>query len=288
VYFLSIDAGTTSVKVALFNSKGDMISTSLREYVLLTPSENIVELHPDTYWECSKEGIRDVLASTGVPIRSIKSIGICSQGETLIVLDKEGYPLRNAIVWMDNRSQEESEEIREAFGSESRTGQLDVFPSWPITKILWLKKNEPDSYKRIHKYMLVEDYIIYRLTGKFRGEYSLYTSSYMLDIQNKQWWGELLDYAGVSEDQLVELHESGKVIGTITSSAGRELGLDPDTMVVTGAMDQTAAMIGSGNIQAGVVTETTGAALAVCCTVDLFSHNATHSMAVQYHAIPDT
>ena len=98
-----------------------------------------------------------------------------------------------------------AEELKEALGTENNTGQTEMIPTWPITKILWLKRNEPEVYGKIHKYLLVDDYVVYRLTGEFKGEYALYTSSYMLDIRNKTWWREILEYVGVGEDQLVDL-----------------------------------------------------------------------------------
>ncbi len=287
-HFISLDIGTTSVKVALVGSDGEVGAISTREYTLHTPAENIVELNPEIYWNCCVEGIKEVLEKSKVPTAQIKSVGICSQGETLICLDKQGNTLRNAIVWMDNRSGREAEEIKAALKTENNTGQLDVVATWPITKMLWLKKNEPDTYRKTRKFLLPEDYILYRLTGLFKGEYSLYTSSFMLDIINKKWWAEILDYVGVSTEMLVELCESGEVIGEVQPSVCKQTGLAAGTKVVTGAMDQTAAMIGAGNIKSGIVTETTGAALAVCGTIASFpDKSGKRSMAVQYHAIPD-
>ena len=285
-YFISLDIGTTSVKVALISERGDAASIVTREYSLLTPAENIVELNPQVYWECCKEGIREVLDKSKVPANRIKSVGVCSQGETLIVLDKAGNPLRNAIVWMDNRSGKEAEQIRSVFGTENNTGQTDVAPTWPVTKILWLKKNEPATYKNIRRFMLVEDFILYQLTGQYKGEYSLYSSSFMLDVIKKKWWDEILDYVGVDRNFLVDLCESGEIIGQIQSSARSQTGLAAGTKVVTGAMDQVAAMIGAGNIESGIVTETTGAALAVCGTVESFPTKPSRSIAVQCHAVP--
>jgi xylulokinase len=287
-FFISLDIGTTSVKVALVGSTGDIVALSTREYGLFTPAENIVELDPQTYWNCCREGIAEVLQKSAVPPAQIKSIGACSQGETLITLDKKGQPLRNAIVWMDNRSDKEAAELKAAFGADNNTGQTDLVATWPITKILWLKKNQPGIYRQAAKYLLVEDYVLYRLTGLFCGDYSLYSSSYMVDIVKKEWWREILDYVGVSAEQLVDLGESGRIIGGLEPSACDQTGLVKGTKVVSGAMDQIAAMLGAGNTQSGIVTETTGAALAVCGTIDRFPpKTAKRTVAVQYHAIED-
>ncbi len=287
-YFLSLDVGTTSVKVALVAGDGEITAVSTTEYTLHTPAENIVELNPQVYWNCCRQGVAEVLKKSGVPPEQIKSAGVCSQGETLICLGKNDKPLRNAIVWMDNRSAAEAEELKSVFGTDNNTGQTDLVPTWPITKILWLKRNEPQTYAKVNRFLLPEDYILFRLTGLFRGEYSLYTSSYMLDIVNKKWWAEILDYVGVGAEKLVDLCESGQVIGEVLPDVCEELGLANATKVVTGAMDQTAAMIGAGNIASGIVTETTGAALAICGSIDAYPpKDKKRTMAVQYHAIPD-
>ncbi len=286
-YFISLDLGTTSVKTALFDAEGNMTATFTEEYRLHTPAEDIVELDPEVYWRCSRNGIRAVLAQSGVPAERVVSVGACSQGETLITLDRSGAPLRNAIVWIDNRSKAEAEEIARALGQENPTGQVEVAPTWPITKILWMKRHEPQVFARASCYLLVEDYVLFRLTGAYRGEYSLYSSSYMLDVHGKRWWEGILGYVGVNREQLVELCEPGTEIGTVSPEVARELGLSPETRVVTGAMDQTAAMVGAGNLRAGVVSETTGAALVVCETLDRLPDRNPTSMAVQYHALPD-
>jgi xylulokinase len=286
-YFISLDIGTTSVKVALVGSDGSVPAIATREYGLETPSENIVELDARVYWDSGVEGIREVLRKSAVDVRAVRSVGVCSQGETLICLGADGEPLRKAIVWMDNRSGAEATELKERFWTGNNTGQTDMAATWPITKMLWLSRNEPRVFKATKKFMLPEDYILYKLSGQYVGEYSLYTSSCMLDIVKKQWWREILDYVEVEPQRLVRLCESGEIVGEVQSVVCEVTTLVCGTKVVTGAMDQTATMIGAGNIRNGIVTETTGAALAVCGTIAEFPKLRSEAMAVQYHAIPD-
>ncbi len=286
--FLSIDAGTSSVKIVLFDSYGTMKAVSLQEYSLLTPAENLVELHPETYWECCAKGIEEITAQIGgKEAEKIRSVGICSQGETLILLDKNGDPLHNAVVWIDNRSTEEAEEIKERFGINQDTGQPDVYPMWPVTKMLWFKKHKPDLFEAVDKFLLVEDYLVYRLTGRFSATFALYTSSYLLDIRKKQWWKAMLDYIGVRENQLPELHESGRIVGNLRPSAAERLHLSKKTVVVSGAMDQTAALVGAAAVKEGVVIETTGSAVVVCQAGGVFPEGRRLSLPLHYHAIPD-
>ena len=285
--FLTLDVGTTSVKAAVLDARGALLASDTREYALLTPREDIVELDPEVYWRCCREGARAALARSGVEPGRVAAVGACSQGETLIVVDGSGAPLRNAIVWIDNRSKREAEEIRQAMGGRNPTGQVDVAPTWPATRILWLKRHEPEVFRRAAKFLLVEDFILHRLSGRFVGEYSLYSSSYLLDIRRKDWWPDIMDFVGLERGRLPELHESGERIGGLTPEAAGALGLPAGTPVVSGAMDQTAAMVGAGNLRAGVVTETTGAALVVCETLDALPARNPSAMAVQYHAVPD-
>ncbi len=284
--FITLDIGTTSVKIALIDRNGTIVSTSTREYVLETPTENIVELNPEIYWNCCVGGMREVLINSGVQRHLILSVSVSSQGETLICLDVKGKPVTNAIVWLDNRSKNEAEELKDKFGIERVTGLVDVLPTWTITKILWLKKNKPQVFSLISKFLLVEDYILYRLSGEFAGEHSLYSTTYMYNVIDRCYWTDILNYVGVKRDQLVDVYESGVVIGKVKSVVCKETGLAEKTNVTTGIMDQTAGMIGAGNIKEGIVTETTGSALVICETLDQFPSQKPTSSSVQCHAVP--
>jgi xylulokinase len=286
MYYLTIDIGTTAIKVAIYNDLGVVVSESSRSYTLETPSDSIVELSPYTYWNCIKSCINEVVASLGSKKKQVVSIAISSQAETLIMLDKEDHWLMPAIVWLDNRSFAEAEEIQQALGT-GPTGLTSMQATWPATKILWLRKHRPAIFKQVHTYMLLEDYIILLLTGEYIGEYSLYSTSALLNVRDKQWWQEMLQFLDISEHQLVSLKESGTVIGQLKPSAAAQLGLLTHVLVITGAMDQTAGMIGAGNINPGVITETTGGALAVCKTLNKYPFTTDHHFLIQNHALPD-
>jgi len=292
-YILGIDAGTTSFKAALFNDTGKEIASVREEYSLLTPSDLMVELAPEVYWKIFKSVVGKTLAlvykEQSIRPEKIIALAIDSQGETLICLDKNGKPLRNAIVWLDNRSYRETEKIREKYSAKyvyDITGQPEIIPTWPVTKIMWLKENEPDVFKNTFKYVLLEDYLIYRLTGEYAGEKSLYSSSLMLDIHKGIWWEDMLEFAEISEKQLPKIMGSGQAVGRLTKKTADETGIYVDTIVVTGALDQTAGIIGACNIKPGTVTETTGSCLAVCANVDKpVPFNEDLLIPCQYHAI---
>lgn len=270
-YFLTIDAGTTSIKVVLIDECGGVASQFSNELNLLAPFSNAVEFEVENYWKITKNGIRKVLNMAKVRPQCISAIAISSQGETLINLDKEGHSLRNAIVWLDNRSILEAEKIKAIFGREEifrKTGQPEVVATWPATKIIWLKNNQRHIFKKTAKFLMLEDYLLFCLTGKYVGEPSVHSSTLWLDINTRSLWMEMLKFLGVNPEQFADIVPSGKIAGTVSKSLARELNLSKETMVVTGALDQPAGAIGAGNIQPGICSETTGGAIAAVITTN--------------------
>src|SRR5208337_3013162 len=248
-YILSVDAGTTASKISLFNENGHLIAISSQEYALITPTSLAVEIEAETLWKAFRSGVADVLNKSKVDKNEIKAIGISAQGETIILIDKDGTPLRNAIVWLDNRAQQEAELLSKEFDQQSSyriTGQVKIVPTWPASKILWIKRNEPSIFSNVFKYLLVEDYLIYRMTGRFVAEGSLLCSTVYWDINTRKWWSQMLQRLEITEDQLPEIRESGEAVGELLPSAASELGLSPRTIVATGALDQAAGATGVG------------------------------------------
>jgi xylulokinase len=142
-YIISLDLGTSAFKVALFDADGRIVEKSTQEYTLLTPDALSVELDVNTYWNAFKQGLADVIGKAKISLKDIKAFGLSAQGETLIPIDNNGKALRNAIVWMDNRAQKEAEELNRHFGEEKvykTTGQVSIVPTWPASKLLWIKR----------------------------------------------------------------------------------------------------------------------------------------------------
>lgn len=288
-HILSVDLGTTAIKVALFDSGGRLAASATREYALLTPSTLAVELPVEVYWQAFQSGVGEVLASSRVQPASIRALGISAQGETLIFAGKDGQPLRNAIVWLDNRAQKEAEELNREFPEEvtyRTTGQVSIVPTWPAAKVLWIQRHEPEVFARAAKILLIEDYFIHRLTGRYACEGSLVCSTVYWDINTRRWWPDMLRRLKIDEERLPPIRESGEPVGPLRGETARELGLDPRTVVCTGALDQAAGAIGVGNIRPGVFSENTGAALAICATVDHPVLDPKGRMPCHYHGIP--
>ena len=247
---LGIDIGTTSLKGCVFDEHGNELASVTKAYTLITEGDR-VEFPAERYFELFKEAY-DELSAQG----KIDALAIDTQGETMIFLDSEGKPLMNAIVWLDNRAEAEAKAIEEKFGLKAVyeiTGQTEVPAGYPAPKVLWLKNNAPEIFEKVDKIVLLEDYLLYRITGKFVCEKSLYSSTLYLDIRTGEYWQDMLSFIGIDETRLPKLCESGERVGEYNGA-----------VVCTGALDQISGFIGSGIVREGLVSEMTGTALAVC------------------------
>lgn len=285
MYLIGLDIGTTSVKAVVFDENGRRVSKAVEEYSLETPTQGIVELDAEIYWRSSVKAVKKAVKS--ISPGKIEALSVSSQGETLIPVNRDGEPLRKAIVWLDNRSKEEAEEIKSRFCEEEVyrvTGQPTIIPTWPATKILWIKKNEPEIFRETFKFLMVEDYLLYKLTSRFVSEPSVSSSTILLDIRRDRWWGEMLSYLGIDEDKLPEILPSGRIVGKISEQASEDMGLERDVVIGTGAFDQAASALGAGNISEGVVSESTGAALAIVATVQGLVYDPGRRIPLHRHA----
>jgi sugar (pentulose or hexulose) kinase len=290
-YLLGLDAGTTAMKAVLFDQAGQVLGRASQEYSLRTPAPDRVELEPERYWGACCQCTQRLLGETGVDPRHVLALAISSQGETLLVVDEAGQPLYPAIVWLDNRSQAEADEIRVRFGPKKVfdvTGQPEITPTWPATKIMWLRRHAPQIFEQAHKFLLLEDYLLFRLTGHFAADPCLLSSSLLFDIQRRDWWGEMLDFVGLVPERLPQVLESGRPVGELTPEAARHTGLWAGTLAATGGLDQALAALGAGNTRPGLVTESTGGALAIVATLDEPLFDPQGHIPCHYHALPDT
>ncbi len=251
---LGVDFGTTSVKAVLFNDKFEQLFAVTLDYTLKAKGDR-VELEAEKYWSLMLEALKSVGAEN-----RIDCMAIDTQCETLILTDKDGNPVRDAIVWLDNRAVEEARVIEEHFGRRriyELTGQPEVTATWPACKLMWIKNNEPEAWARTERVFLLEDYILFKLTGKFVTEKTLQSSSLYFDINSGAWWQEMLDFIGLDSAKLPELLDSGVRVGAYD-------GIE----VVTSAMDQVAGAIGAGVVEKGIVSEMTGTTMAIYVPTD--------------------
>jgi len=288
---LAIDVGTTALKCALYSGDGKEIASVTEEYDLTKPQLGWVEVDCETYWSALKKSLNDLWSCPNVSSRSVKALAFSAQGETIVPVGKDGRPLRRAIVWLDNRAHAEAEELKSKFEAQhfyEVTGQPEMLATWPAAKILWITRHEPEVAAATSKYLLIEDYLLFRLSGEYVTEGSLATSTGYWNFRGKTWWPAMLHAIGIREDQLPTLVESGTRIGNIRIAIADELGLPKTTAICTGALDQACAAIGAGNVWSGGFSESTGAAVALCVTLSEATLDPSREIPCHYHGIPNT
>jgi len=255
--FLGIDIGTTSLKAAAFDESGNRLALYTADYTLNTdPVTGYIELDPEVYVTMCHQAIQDIEAQCG----KITALSVDTQGETLILADGEGNPLYPAVVWLDNRAVEEAEAIRATFGNRrvyEVTGQPEITAGWPASKLLWFQRKRPDIWCQTQKIFLLEDYILFRLSGQFVTEPTIQSSTLYYDVVNRTWWQEMLDYLGIDRSMLPALHKTAEAIGSYHGIP-----------VITGALDQIAGTIGTGVTDTLHVSEMTGTIMAICVMTD--------------------
>ena len=285
--YAGIDLGSTNIKVALYDENLTLIDRQSRPVVYIRDN-GFVEFDALKYAEDLAGLLADMTKANG--IKQLKEIAFTGQAESLVVLDGEGKPLMNAISWMDERSTEECEELAKQFDAatcEAVTGQMAVLPTWPATKIMWLKHHRPEIYESAATYMLLKDYVVYYLTGVKKADMSIATFSFYFDIYNKHYWQEMLSAIGVSERQLPELCEPCSVAGTLKDELTEDMGIACGTKVNVGTLDHFAGMIGTGNTAPGGITLSTGTVMALAAMCGVPAPRSC-GIAMHYGFLPDT
>lgn len=285
--YIGVDLGSTNIKAAVYD--GDLQRVALKSRSVRYIRENgFVEFDAGTYYLELTELLAELLEENG--IRQVRQIALTGQAESLVVLDHRGEPLMNAISWMDERSAEECRILSRQFSPEvceAVTGQPAVLPTWPATKILWLKRNRPEIHENAGCYMLLKDYIAYRLTGRKRADMSIATFSFYFNIYRKTYWKEMLDAIGIGEHQLPQLCEPCTVVGTLLPEAAARMGLNPGTTVNTGTLDHFSGMIGTGSLRPGDITLSMGTVMAMTAMTQEPAPRNT-GIAMHYGFLPDT
>jgi len=259
-YLIGIDVGTSGTKTVLFDETGDVLASSTVEYPMYQPQNGWAEQDPADWWNASVATIKDVISQSGINPAGISGIGLSGQMHGLVMLDENGQVLRNSIIWCDGRTQKECDEITEKIGAK-RLIEITANPAltgFTASKILWVRKNEPEIYAKCRHILLPKDYVRYMLTGEFATEVSDASGMQLLDVPNRCWSKEVCDKLDIDMSLLAKMYESPDVTGKITAAASNLTGLSTGTVVVGGAGDNAAAAIGTGTVLDGRAFTTIG------------------------------
>jgi xylulokinase len=259
-YFVGIDVGTTGTKAVLIDEQGELRAKAVAEYEMHSPAPHWAEQNPEDWWHATQTTVREVIREAGIPAREIAGLGLSGQMHGSVFLDSNGQVLRPAILWCDQRTDQECVEITERVGPE-RLLELTCNPAltgFTAPKIVWLRNHQPELFEKTSKVLLPKDYVRWRLTGEFATDVSDASGTLLFDVRNRSWSKPMLELLGIPGEWMPDCFESPEVTGTIHAEAAEATGLVPGTPVVAGAGDQAGGAVGTGIVRAGVISSTLG------------------------------
>lgn len=281
--YIGIDLGTSSVKMLLMNEKGEIKKIVSKDYPLYFPHDGWSEQNPRDWYNKTIEGLKELISDCDK--NKIAGISFGGQMHGLVTLDFEDNVIRPAILWNDGRSAEEANYLNTVIGKEklSRYTANIAFAGFTAPKILWMKKNEPEKFKKIKKIMLPKDYLVYMMSGSFATDVSDASGTLLMDVKNRCWSKEMLSVCGgIEENQLPKIYESYEVVGCLKPDLAKALGLPDNVKIIAGAGDNAAAAIGTGVLGEGACNISVGTSGTVFISSKTFrvdSNNALHAFA---------
>ena len=287
-YLLGIDIGTSGTKAVLFDDTGNSLASSTYEYPMYQPENGWAEQEPEDWWKAVCSSVRDTITQSGVNAAEIKGIGLSGQMHGAVLLDAAGKVLRRSIIWCDQRSSSECEQITSLIGRE-RLVSITANPAltgFTAAKVMWVRNNEPHIYEKIKKILLPKDYIRYMLTGEYATEVSDASGMQYMNVPDRCWSSEVTGKLGVESEWLAKLHESPEITGTVTRQAAALTALAEGTPVVGGAGDQAAGAVGNGIVHKGVISSTIGTSGVVFAHSDDVSIDPQGRVHTFCHAVP--
>ncbi len=284
--YIGIDLGTSSVKILLMATDGQIIDETTEEYPVYYPKSNWAEQNPEDWWQGTVKALNTLIERNQAIKGAIKSISFSGQMHGMVALDDSGCVLTPAIIWCDQRTAVECEEITSHFGQNQLSELVGnkALTGFTAPKILWLKKNHPDLFEKVAMYLLPKDYINFKLSGVYATDLSDASGTLLLDVKNKSYAEPMLAFIGISEGKLPKLYESFDVTGKLSDALKAELGINQDVLIVAGAGDQAAGAIGTGTVSEGVVSVTLGTSGVVFAAHDHYKMDGQNRLHAFCHA----
>ncbi|MGC9523450.1 MAG: xylulokinase [Anaerolineae bacterium] len=288
--FLGIDISTTGAKALLIDEAGDVVSTATTALSLSTPKPLWSEQDPHDWWDGIVKSIRRALTDVGATGDDVKAVGMTGQMHGLTLLDADGEVLRPAILWNDQRTGAQCDEIREIIGKRRLiqiTGN-DALTGFTAPKILWVREHEPDVYAQAAHILLPKDYVRYRLTDTYATDRAGAAGTILFDLEARDWSPEVLNALDIPAEWLPPTHEGPEVTASISAEAAELTGLKAGTPVVGGGGDQGAGAVGVGAVEPGIVSLVLGTSGVVFATTGEPFIEPEGRLHAFCHAVPET
>lgn len=286
VILLGIDIGTSSCKVTAFSQNGQVVASKTVSYPTYYPAKSYAEQESADWWQAVCHGIQGLL-EVGLNSKEIAGIGVAGQSWTCLPVNRDGEPLRRAMIWLDRRSDPQVTKLK-ARVEEDILIQLSgnpVDPAYITPKILWLQENEPEIYRQTYKFLQSNSYIVFKLTGEFTQEYSQGYGYHFFDITHGKWNEQLANELRISLDLIPSFCYCHEVVGLLTNQAAAETGLRPGIPVVAGGLDAACSSLGAGVIYPGQTQEQGGQAGGMSIAMEKARIHP--KLILGYHVLPD-
>jgi len=288
--YLGVDIGTSGTKTLAIREDGTLLSSATEVYPLSSPRPGWSEQEPEHWWKATVEGIQKVLQAAEIKGDDVKGIGLSGQMHGSVFLDKDHNVIRPALLWNDQRTAVECEDIEALAGGRKKLIKMVANPAltgFTAPKILWLRNHEPDNFDKLVQVLLPKDYVRFRLTGEFATEVSDASGTLLLNVRKRNWSKKLLDKLDLSLDLLPKVYESEEVSGQLTPAVAAQLGLNAGTPVVGGGGDQAASAIGNGIVRKGIISATMGTSGVVFAHSDEIEYDPSGRVHTFCHAVRD-
>ena len=287
---LGIDIGTGGSRAVLVDDDGGIIATATAEHRPFTsPRPAWAEQDPDDWWRACQLAIRSVVNDSGVGADAIACVGLSGQMHGAVLLDSSDRPLRPSIIWCDQRTDAECRWLDETIGRSRILGFTSnpALPNFTLTRLLWVRAHEPDTWSRVRRVLLPKDYVRLRLSGEYATDVADASGTLMLDVARRAWSREMLGAADIDPGVLPAVFESPAICARVSPSAAALTGIPAGTPIVAGAGDQAAGAIGMGITRPGAVSVTIGTSGVVFAATDRPATDPEGRLHTFCHAIPD-
>lgn len=280
---LGIDVGTSGAKVLLVRQDGSIVESVYREYRTEEPKARWSEQHPEVWWQAVNSLLLELKESHRADYKNVVGIGISGQMHGLVMVDKNGQVIRPAIIWLDQRTEQEVEDIYRVIPKDEflQTTLNRASSGFALPSLLWVKNKEPENFNKIHKIMQPKDYIRMKLIGEIATDMSDASSTVAFNTSKRKWANEILWVLGLSRDIFPDCFEGDTIAGTVLDSVSEELGLKKGTKVVYGGGDQPVQGVGNGAISNGLMYTNIGTS----GQVSIFSDKPVHDTEYRTHTI---
>jgi xylulokinase len=288
-HLLGIDIGTSGTKTLICDEDGKVLATAMAEHPISTPKPGWSEQQPEDWWQATCKATKAVLKKAKVKPTDIGGIGLSGQMHGSVFLADGPKALRPALLWNDQRTAAQCDEITSKAGGREALIELVANPAltgFTAPKILWVRQHEPKVYEKTRHILLPKDYIRYRMTGDYATEVSDASGTLLLDVVNRTWSDKLLGLLEIDKGLMPRLHESPDVTGTLHAEAAKALGLVAGIPVVGGGGDQAAGAVGNGIVKAGIVSASLGTSGVVFAHSDTPTRDPKGRVHTMCHAVP--